>query len=281
MRPDGLLTDPRGAARGDHVCWVYDTPDSFAEVARACLEEGLARGERLLWVAGGGIPSVPLPDVECLLARGALQVLDVGAAYAGSGSFTPEDQLAFYDAATRAALTAGYTGLRVIADVSDLAADEARRPELVRWEHLADAYIASGSGMVALCAYRGDLPAEALADVATVHPLVHVRGGEPAFRIWFDGDALAAAGSLDTFDAPRLEHVLDGTRAGRPQATLDLSRVDFVDVGGCRTIARWARRLADRGTRLELVGCSRVFRRMWRVLGFDEYVEVSFRERVA
>jgi anti-anti-sigma regulatory factor len=59
---------------------------------------------------------------------------------------------------------------------------------------------------------------------------------------------------------------------------LDLSQAEFVDVGGCRTLALWARRLEDRGPRLELVGTSGVFRRMWDLLGFDELADVSFRE---
>jgi hypothetical protein len=51
--------------------------------------------------------------------------------------------------------------------------------------------------------------------------------------------------------------------------------VEFVDVGGCRAIARWARRLQDRGAGLELTGTSRVFGTMWRVLGFDDYARLS------
>ena len=78
--------------------------------------------------------------------------------------------MAFYDAATRRALATGYTGLRVVAEVSALAADPRPRLELVRWEHLADGYVVQGSGFTAMCVYRSDLPAEALADVAVVAP---------------------------------------------------------------------------------------------------------------
>ena len=52
MRAAGLLTDPEGAARADHVCWVYEDDEEFLDVARRYLEEGLARGERLLYVGG-------------------------------------------------------------------------------------------------------------------------------------------------------------------------------------------------------------------------------------
>jgi anti-anti-sigma regulatory factor len=107
---------------------------------------------------------------------------------------------------------------------------------------------------------------------------VHARAGGPPFRIWFDGDTVVLAGALDTFGAERLHRVLAGSPVAGPAVVADLGRVDFVDVGGCRELARWARELADRSIRLELVGTSRVFRRMWQALGFDEYVDVPFRE---
>ncbi len=274
------------AARADHVCWIYEDDDDFAQAARRYLEEGLARGERLMWIGEGDgavlrTPAGPLADLDDLRARGVLQVLDVRAGYEGSGGFGPDEQFAFYDAATRAAIEDGYRGLRVVADVSVLAADPERRPDLVRWEHLADEYIASGSGMVALCAYRSDLGADALDDGASVHPVVRSAGSGPPFRLWFDGDTLAVAGALDTFAADRLDRVLTGSHVDGPVVTLDLSRVEFVDVGGCRALARWARYLQDRSARLELVGSSRVLKRMWRILCFDEYAEVTFREPAA
>jgi anti-anti-sigma regulatory factor len=283
VRDTGLLTDPDGAAHADHVCWVYEDHDEFAGIARRYLEGGLARGERLLYV-GEPHPATlagddgPLADVDGLIARGALQLLDLRAAYEGSGAFTPAEQLAYYDAATAEARAAGYTGLCVVAEVSGLAADPVRRPDLLRWEHLADEFIGSGSGMRALCAYRRGLGRAALADVAAVHPLVYDPEGGPPFRAWFEGEALVLDGALDTFSADRLAQVLADTPVDRPTLTLDLSRVEFVDVGGCRAIARWARRLHECGARLELTGTSRVFRKMWRILGFDDSADVSFPE---
>jgi anti-anti-sigma factor len=282
VRAEGLVTDLEGAARADHVCWVYGDADDLAAVARRYLEEGLALGDRLLWIGDPAharsirAESGPLADVDGLIDRGGLTVLDVRAGYSGSGAFAPEEQLGFYDTATRQALADGFHGLRVVADVSHLAGD-ATRPDLMRWEHLADEFMASGSGMVALCAYRRDLGPEALADVASVHPVVRHRDGGPEFRVWFDGGTLAIGGSVDAFGAERLDRVLAATHVDRPVVVLDLSRLEFVDVGGCRTLARWARRLEERSARLEVTGASRVVRRMWAVLGFDEVVAVTFR----
>jgi anti-anti-sigma regulatory factor len=282
VRAEGLLTELGSAASCDHICWVYDDAAAFGAVARQFLAEGLARNERLLCVgatvldglrAAGG----PLADVDGLQARGALQVLDVRAAYEHGGGFSPEQQLAFYQAATRQAVEDGFRGLRVVAELSDLAADPARRADLLRWEHLADDFMGHDSGMVALCAYRRDLDTEALADVASAHPRVHDRDGGPPFRIWFDGDVVTIAGALDTFGSARLRAILEDSRPPGPVVVADLTRVEFVDAGGCRELARWAAGLRERSVRLELAGASRILRRMWRMLGFDETAQVRFR----
>jgi anti-anti-sigma factor len=276
VRAEGRLTDPAAVAGADHVCWVYEDEAAFGEVARYFLAEGLTRGERLLYV--GRRSSV---DLGALSAGGALRVLDVGEAYEADGRFTPEEQLAYYRAATDRALADGFGGLRVVAELSDLAADPRRRGDLLRWEHIADDFIGCGSGLVALCAYRADLAADALAEVASVHPLVHAPPGGPPFRIWSDGDRLVLAGALDVFGAGGLRRVLADTPLAGARAVLDMTRMDFVDVAGCRTLAQWAEELRRRAARLELVGCSRMFRRMWQLLGFDDLVDVAFREAEA
>ena len=68
-------------------------------------------------------------------------------------AFSPEEQLAFYDGRTRSARESGYTGLRVVAEVTALASDTRHSAGFLRWEHLADDFVASGSGFSALCAY--------------------------------------------------------------------------------------------------------------------------------
>ena len=206
----------------DHLCWIYEDDESFDAAVERFLAGGLARGERLLCIGddvverlGGEYPL--LPGAGALVERGALELLTVAEAYDAAGAFSPERQFAYYQAQTQRALDDGYTGLRVLAELTALAADAQRRPELVRWEHLADAFMASGSGMTAMCAYRADLSSEALDDIASVHPVVHsADGGHPAFRVFFDGDRVVLAGSVDTFSADRLAHVLAASPVGAP-----------------------------------------------------------------
>ena len=95
------------------------------------------------------------------------------------------------------------------------------------------------------------------------------------FRVFSDGDRIVVAGSVDLSAGDRLARLLadSPTSAGR----LDLSRLEFVDVAGCRTIARWAGQRAG-AVPVEICGASRLFRRVWQVLALDAVARVTFAE---
>ncbi len=282
MRDSGVLDERDPLTDADHLCWVYDDPESFVDAAQRYLAVGLAKGERLLCVGDGMAADLraagePFGSLEALAARGALTFDSIGQAYADGQVLDPADQWTFYDAAVRDARDAGFSGLRVVADVTPLARTSAGRAGLVQWEHLADEFIASGSGMVAMCAYRrGALDARAVADVTAVHPQVHAPLDRPSFRIWFDDTHVILSGTVDTFAADRLARVLATSPVTGSTAVLDLSRLETVDVAGCRTLAAWARTLTDRGVRLRIQAAPRAVVGIWRVLGMDASAPVTF-----
>lgn len=268
------------------MCWVYDDDVTFDVAVHDFFADGLARGEQLLCVGERVIESLrtgaaPLPDVDRLVAGERLALMTTAEAYTAAGGFAPERQLEFYEAATNAARAAGFTGLRVIADVSPLGADPAQLPELVRWEHLADSFIAGGGGLSAMCVYRHDLAPELLAETALRHPVVEAPAGLPPFRIFFDEDRLVLAGSIDTFGAARLSRVLASSPVTGTVVTLDLRRVEFIDVAGCRALAAWAGELRQRSVALHLLGASRLLRRMWELLALADVAPVTFLEQAA
>ena len=280
MRAHGVVATASGLGGDDHLCWVYDDAVDLGVAARRFLADGLARGARLFCVGDAAIAAVraggePLADVDALVERGALVLLPVGGAYLADGGLDPDEQLAFYDAATRAALADGYRGLRVVADLTELAADDGARAGLVRWEHLADDFMASGSGMSALCAYRRDaVDHEVLAEVAAVHPLLHADDVE-GFRLFFGERRMTLAGTVDVFGAERLARRLAETHVTGPVVTLDVARVEFVDARGATVLARWAAASRERGARVHVTGATPLFLRVWTVLGFDALADVS------
>jgi anti-anti-sigma regulatory factor len=286
VRTHGLVEDVPEAAAADHLCWVYADDAAFDEAAREFLVGGLARGERVLCVGQRVIDSLgtlgrPAVDVADLIARGTVETLTLAEAYEAAGPFLPEQQLAYYDAATRRAKDDGYRGLRVIAEVSDLAADPDQLPELLRWEHLADEYAAHGSGFSAMCAYRADLAADALGDVASVHPLLRASEEFSSFRLYAEGDHLSLVGTVDVFSVDRLTRVLSATRVKDDGVVLDVTGLDFVDVAGCRALARWAAGLDPGSVSVEVVGASSLLRRMWDLLHLGRLAPITFAEALA
>ena len=228
------------------MCWVYEDDDDLRRgrpgVPRR--RAGPRRAAAVRRRAGDREPADagPAHDLAALIARGAVETLTLAEVYAAGGPFRPERQLAYYDAATRRALDDGYRGLRVLAEVSDLAADAGRR---ARAGPLGAAgrrrTPRSGSGFSAMCAYRADLAREALADVAVRAPA----GPRPP------GGVLVPA-------VRRRRPARPGRQRGRVQrrpagagaaprrrcrdggVVLDVAALEFVDVAGCRVLARWA-----------------------------------------
>jgi anti-anti-sigma factor len=280
VRGHGQVTAVPEPASCDHVCWIYRDDADLHGAGMAFLAGGLARGERLLCVGDRLAESVradsaALGGIAGLIASGTLRVVTFAEAYEVAGEFSVQGQRAFYAAATRRALADGYTGLRVLADVSPLAGDPVLHDELVRWEHVADHFIATGPGMSAMCAYRSDLPESALADVAAVHPLVRSTA-DPAFRLFFDGKRLVLAGDVDTLGAERLTRALSSSPTRPGTHALDLAGLQFADVAAVRVLAAWARSVTDDGGEVQLWNAPALLRRTWRLMGLDQWATVSF-----
>lgn len=101
-----------------------------------------------------------------------------------------------------------------------------------------------------------------------MHPSAHVLDEGPGCQVFADAGAIVVTGELDAFCAGRLGRALAGTPVSGQGLVLDLARLDFVDLAGCRVVAGWAGDLAARSVRLEITGASRLFRHMWALLGY-------------
>jgi ABC-type transporter Mla MlaB component len=265
------------------VCWIYADDAEFDAAVQEFFAGGMVRGERVLCVGERVVEGLrtangAVPDLEQLIARGTVETLTLAQVYEATGPFRPEVQLSYYDDATRRAVDAGYSGLRVIAEVSGLATDPGRRSELVRWEQIADDYAAQGSGFSAMCAYRADLGPEALADVASVHPLVHAAEEVSPFVLFAESDRLVLTGSVDAFSCDRLGRLLATAPTSGDVVVLDLAALEFLDVAACRALAHWVAGLAERSVTVRVTGSSRLLRRMWQVLGLEQPAPVTFAE---
>lgn len=250
-----------------HACLLYDGDEEFRAHAGRFLQEGLRRGDRLLCVGDRAIESArSASDFDQLLTRGALRLAQAEEVYRAD----PEAQLAYYDDATQQALTEGFAGLCVLADLAAVPPDTF--DELVTWEMRADSYMASGSGMSALCAYPAHGFARSrLEDVVAVHPHGLGIGEEPDFRLHTGAGHLLVTGVVDHFSSDRLARLLERYPLADEEVTLDVSNLEFIDGRASVVLESWLRDTAATTT-VRLEGASTMFRRVWEVLGFSRWL---------
>jgi len=254
MRGDGdagmnkpwVAWSPTGRSIGEHVCWPFRGHDAMTAVARPYVAEGLARGERVAYVADRGLSELRqdlggLPGLDEHVERGRLQLVPVATVPAADPAVDPAAELVVVAEMTAQALDAGYTGLRMFADGTDRALDPVRRARQVRDEHLIDRFCLEHA-LTMLCAYdAAALDARAVAELACVHALAH--GDLSPFQIHATSGADAAlVGEVDVFCADLLEQALQriGVGACGGKMVIDAADLQFIDIRGLLTLDRHA-----------------------------------------
>lgn len=234
-----------GLGKSGHVCWGFEQQGAFHQAAVDFLADGLRSGQRLLYLSSEQrevqrAALRPLGDVDRMLERGELSLLHVDEVYDPTGPIDPEIQLTGYAAQTNQALSHGYTGLRAAADATTLVADPAKREAHVRWESVADRYMASHP-LAALCAYdQNAVPNDLLSDLQCVHPASHNGERRLPFRLsYLAADTLALEGEVDTFSTEDLERMLRIILAESDLTALDLKALDFIDHRGLMTLINY------------------------------------------
>ncbi|MFC4999577.1 MEDS domain-containing protein [Dactylosporangium cerinum] len=256
MRRTGFVDTVHGLGGHDHVCWVFDAPGDYLPVVARFLADGLAGGQRVVFVADGAHPD-DLDGVDgfaAARAAGAAQVWDL-AAYGGAGPVDPDAQVRAYAAMTEQAIADGFAGLRVAANATPLVRTAEARAAFARYEFLIDGYMARRP-MSAMCGYhRGELGGAAAAELAGMHPLA--RPASTALRL-FAADprtttaAAALAGEIDVAGHEQLRTALaraDLTPVGGT-ITVDARELAFIDHRGLTQLAGHFR---DRGATIELL----------------------------
>ncbi|MGV9413128.1 MEDS domain-containing protein [Nocardia sp. NPDC003693] len=277
-RSAGTVLDARAPGCTDHLCWAYSSKAERDTAAVQWLIAGAEAGQRLLIVtadtdrAAGLIATVAARDAALAASIVNLGIADV---YELSGPIDARAQLARYSGQVAQAVTDGFRGLRVFADVTALISDPARRAGHVRWEHAADAWIAAGNPLAPMCAYDvGDL-GRGVQSVMAVHPL---RYGPPTtvsqFGLYWDAGRRILDGEIDAYDTDTLAEVLD---ALAPDGLdLDVSELSFLGARGATVLAEagGAPGTANR-PRLRMINPQPVVRRVWEVLKLDPAMLVS------
>ncbi|WP_219415912.1 MEDS domain-containing protein [Pseudonocardia nigra] len=245
MRTAGSVADVRGYGPHDHLCLAYDDAAEFRDSALRFLADGLARGQRVQYVAGRASADLAA-EIDGLAAGrpGAVHVRSLLNTYRTDAVVEPAVQVQAYAALTEEALADGFTGLRVAADATPLVRDPDRLDAFARYEHLVDRYMVTAP-FSAMCAYdRTALGPEVVAQVACMHP--SAGAGVTPFRLYASGHAAAALdGELDIHTRDRFASALERAALAPSggELVLDATGLTFVDHRTVLALAELARRL--------------------------------------
>jgi hypothetical protein len=219
------------------VGWRFSSRQDFLARANECVADALERGDWIEYV--GDAPReqlraelAALPAGDRLMARGGWGVspVDDFYRYRGDDVVDPQQSVEARVKDIDHALSAGFAGLRIVADATAVL----RRPEQVdafaRYEYLLDQAMTTQPGS-ALCAHDGArVKRDASAGLACLHP---VTGPDPVpFNLYAEAGAdFSLAGQLDSACRPlmartlaRIESYLSG-----PQLVVNGGHLEFID----------------------------------------------------
>jgi hypothetical protein len=163
---------------GDHVCPIYEGVAEKLAVAIPFVTEGLARGERCLYIsddrtidefaraiAAAGV------DLDQELGRGTLRFLTARDAYLRSGAFQPRAMIAFLRQTEAEALAEGHRGLRYAGDMTWEMGPAVGHERWIEYEALLNQFL-EGSRTVILCQYnRQRFGPDWILDALRTHPV--------------------------------------------------------------------------------------------------------------
>jgi PAS domain S-box-containing protein len=164
--------------QGDHICLIYETMAEQMAGAIPFLKDGLARGERCLYVADDRTVEAIAQalaaagvDVAHERQRGALWMLTKQDCYLKSGRFDPQAMIDFLRSAQTETLAEGFSGLRATGEMTWALGAEIGCDRLIEYEALLnDLLIKSRSTFI--CQYnRTRFDPAVIHDVLRTHPI--------------------------------------------------------------------------------------------------------------
>jgi signal transduction histidine kinase len=163
--------------QGDHICTIYENTAEQMAGAVPFLKEGLARGERGLYVADDHIVKTL---VQALAAAGvavaqererdAFWTPTKQDSYLKGGKFDPQTMIDFLRSAQSQALADGFSGLRVVGEMTWALGPEVGNDRLIEFEALLNDFMANSRSII-LCQYnRSRFDPAIIHDVLRTHP---------------------------------------------------------------------------------------------------------------
>ncbi len=178
--------------QGDHICMVYENSVEQMEVVIPFIIDGLARGERCIYIADDRALDVVVRalatagvNVVQERQRGALRLLTPLDTYLRGGEFVPHGMIDLIRQMEAEALAEGFSGLRLTAEPTWSFGPEPGCHRLIEYEALVN-HLPTDSKSVMLCQYhQSRFGAPCIHDILRTHP-VAILGGQVCPNSYFE-----------------------------------------------------------------------------------------------
>ncbi|MFE5729644.1 MEDS domain-containing protein [Streptomyces sp. NPDC056528] len=242
-------------AADKHTSVVFSTDAEWADHLVSFVRAGLRDGEQVQYFADGTAPELVTRaltrhgvDAVSAVRRGQLVVTTAAETYLAGPCFDPDAMVGLWHEAVASAEAHGYTGLRAIGEMSWGARDVAGAERLLEYELRIHHEVFDPLPLTAWCFYdRRLLPRDVLDVLVGAH--LTRRGAPdpsprtPALRVapLADRPGLRLEGTAG-YESRRVTASAAAAVSGSPaeRMTLDLTRLDHLDVAALADIARAA-----------------------------------------
>ncbi|MFI0736601.1 MEDS domain-containing protein [Streptomyces sp. NPDC021100] len=288
--PRGALhRTPVGDLRpGDHACLLFASDEERTAVLREFVRGGLDAQDKILYLAGRRDPHDPaalLDRYRLPSPRTGVEVLPLDELRTGDGPLEPAALRDRLRAAATRCRAEGYRALRIAGEPCPAPHDGRDVRRLLRYESLLGEEFAAGRAL-AVCQYDVRRCAPEALDAATsahtrgVGPDPLVRTADLVVVRTYRPPGLRLEGRVDASAHRQLRDALRSVAAVRGDLRLEMSGVEFPDLGGLRLLMSFARARAARHRSVELTGLAPRLCQVITLIGWDRTPGLRLAERV-
>lgn len=274
---DRDVFDPSGTSDpGRHRCLVFDDAGQRVEQALSWVQQGLDRGERVVYVEPTGREGEFTADLHAAgldlaapIRQGQVVLLSAPEALLADGDWDVARRMALHESFVLESLRDGFPAVRMAAEaapalgvVPDLAALRDYETGMERLTLRVPVSV--------MCFYERSVFAQELGRIALVHP----QGMEDRqMRVIAKPGHVRLVGEVDISNHQLMGSVLDEAVPLGGTLVVDLAGVSFIDVGGAGRLVELARRLGG-GDRVKVVGAPRQLRRILAAADWQDELEL-------
>ena len=246
-------------APGDHVSWAYDDLSSLRAACVDTFAEGVSRGEQLVYLGHRTLGHLVddlagLEGRDALLRSGQLTVHAFEGTSPDRSGLDAGAQVASWRSRAEAAVQSGYSGLRVVGDITEEVADPARLGDLLECELAVDAMYAAAPAL-ALCVFDRTRTGSRWREVSSVHRIQHIPGAEASFALTISHGVVRLIGEVDLALVDEFARLLGAVAESTTgPLEVDLAGLDFIDVAASRVLARARTAMRDAGREMLVTG---------------------------